>query len=91
MTKTAFLPLLPPPDPPLVPGDEPAATPPAELARILLPSQGEIGAYLSVGGNLVITEDNWPEDPIKIIIGAELIGVFIDRLTDLLGYGGARP
>lgn len=89
--KTAFLPHIVP-DPPVAPGCDPVPpTPPMETAVILLASQGQISAHRNAEGDLVLVERNWPDEDSTIIIAAQCLEGFIDRLTDLLGHGGARP
>ena len=67
---------------------EPAAdTEPTEA--VLLPKQDAVTAYFNAHGGLVIKQEMWPDDDAIVIINATNIDTFIDRLTDLLGYGSA--
>jgi hypothetical protein len=51
----------------------------------LLPGQPETAIYLNEGGDLVITQKNWPEEDSCIIVSAPYRGIFLDKICDVLG------
>jgi hypothetical protein len=51
----------------------------------LLPGQPETAIYLNEGGDLVITQKNWPEEDSIIIISAPYRGIFLDKICDVVG------
>ena len=48
-----------------------------------------VTAYFNAHGGLVIKQEMWPDDDAIVIINATNIDTFIDRMTELLGYGSA--
>jgi hypothetical protein len=64
--------------------------PPKEKSLVL--SQNEITIeHDDQTGEWVIRQKNWPDDDAQIYINDEAVHDFVDRLTDYLGYGSARP
>jgi hypothetical protein len=63
-------------------------------AMILCARQTEVTAGFNAAGDLILTQINWPDDDSIIIVRAENIADFIDKLTDVLGIpsslGGPR-
>lgn len=59
----------------------------------ILPEQQAVAAYYNNAGDLVIRQErSWDrEEDSFVFVSRESIPAFIERLTDLLGYGGARP
>jgi hypothetical protein len=58
---------------------------------ILCPRQSEIVAGFNESGDLIITQSNWPDDDSTIVVRAENISDFIDRMTDVLGIPSSMP
>jgi hypothetical protein len=52
---------------------------------IVLRSQPETAIYFNPHGSLVIRQRNWPDDDAFVVINAESIDRFIDKLTDIIG------
>jgi hypothetical protein len=52
---------------------------------IIFREQPETAIYFNPHGSLVIRQRNWPEEDVYVYITAELIDVFIDKLTDIMG------
>lgn len=72
--------------------DRPAPRPDADSETPLLPAQDVVSAKLDDAGNLVLRQSSWPDDDAVITVASPLVDLFVDRLTDLLGYGSAgRP
>lgn len=57
----------------------------------LIPRQPQILMERLDNGALVLVQDDWPNEEARIIIAADIVDQFIDRLTDELGYGGVNP
>ena len=55
----------------------------------ILPEQQAVAVYFNPSGNLVIRQErSWDrEEDSFIFVARDSIPAFIDRLTDLLGYG----
>jgi hypothetical protein len=52
---------------------------------IILREQPQTAIYFNAHGGLVIRQRSWPDDDVYVYINAELIDVFIDKLTDIIG------
>ena len=62
---------------------------PDQKPDYLLGQQDAVSAHLNQNGTLFITQHSWPDDDAVIIIAADLVDLFVERLTDLLGDGSA--
>jgi hypothetical protein len=51
----------------------------------VLAKQAAISIERDEHGNLLITQEDWPEDPVSIMIHRAYEDQFIDQLTDALG------
>ena len=47
--------------------------------------QRKTAAYWNPNGDLVIRQKNWPDEDSFVIISADRVGDFIDKLTDVIG------
>jgi hypothetical protein len=52
---------------------------------VVLRHQPETAVYFNQHGALVIRQHGWPDDDSYVVIGAECIDRFIDKLTDIVG------
>jgi hypothetical protein len=59
-------------------------------AAVLCSNQPEVTAGFNGDGDLVLQQRNWPDDDSTIVVRAENISSFIDRLTDVLGIPSSR-
>lgn len=57
----------------------------SDTGSVILPEQPETAIYHNERGDLVIRQRARGED-VEVIIAAELVDLFIDRLTDALSY-----
>ncbi len=52
---------------------------------VVIREQPETAIYYNQRGGLVIRQRNWPDDDVYVYFNAEVIDVFIDKLTDIVG------
>ena len=82
--------------PPSEPTDERPEPEDAEFdwqdETVALREQRETAIYWNSYGNLVIRQRAWPDDDPFVVISANNVQDFIDRLCDMAGIGSAgRP
>jgi hypothetical protein len=58
---------------------------------VILPEQPATACYFNPKGDLVIRQRNWPDGDSLILISANMVDQFLDKLTDACGipsFGG---
>jgi hypothetical protein len=58
---------------------------------VLVEKQPEICIRLFRSGAIDIVQQCWPDEEQGVRIASDRVDAFVDKLTDVLGYGGVKP